>query len=406
MAKSGTRILRSLFLRMFIVTILAGAAAAFFSLQIPNSYRARTLLILAPLPFEHVDETVTQVAVGPNPRPRANYLRVSWLEELPMEDYKMLLTGEEMALAVRDKMVELYKEKGVDASGLTIEKVRRSMEVRIKIFKQTSEELEYQHVIELLLTAGNAEVAAQASNFWAEKSIEYALEMRQLARDGALEFLENQIAEVNKLLDTARDGIVGLEQEADLDGLRMRLAELQQAATQSRLDESDLAEEAVSLEAEIETLEQTNADQLSSAGQRTVEERLLLARGELAGLRARQKALEEQQAALTPEVDALRKRVAEQEKQKNQYALEVSYYERQLEELEMSHYAARMTAADMKPEFKMASPAVPPEEKIAPWRSLIVLVAMFLACAAVPVHFFTMYALRRYTAQIAAQENA
>jgi uncharacterized protein involved in exopolysaccharide biosynthesis len=391
---------------MFLVTLLAGVAAALFSLQLPNSFRARTLLILAPLPFEHVDETVTQVAVGPNPRPRANYLRVSWLEELPMEDYKLLLTGEEMAATVRDKMVELYKERGIDASGLTMEKVRRSMEVRIKIFKQTAEELEYQHVIELMLTAGDPEVAAQAANFWAEKSIEYALEMRQLARDGALEFLEGQIAEVNRLLETARQGISGLEQEADLEGMRTRLAELQQAATESRLSQSELAEETVSLEAEIAALEQTGTDALSSAGQRAVEERLILARGELAGLRARENALQEQQETLQPEIDALRKRVAEQEKLNNQYALEVSYYERQLEELEMSHYAARMTAADMKPEFKMASPAVPPEEKIAPWRTVIVLVAMFLACAAVPVHFFTMYALRRYTAQIAEQENA
>jgi uncharacterized protein involved in exopolysaccharide biosynthesis len=391
---------------MFLVTLLAGVAAALFSLQLANSYRARTLLILAPLPFEHVDETVTQVAVGPNPRPRANYLRVSWLEELPMEDYKLLLTGEEMAASVRDRMIELYADNGINASGLTMEKVRRSMEVRIKIFKQTAEELEYQHVIELMLTAGDPEVAAEAANFWAEKSIEYALEMRQLARDGALEFLEGQIAEVNVLLETARQGISGLEQEADLEGMRVQLTELQQSATESRLDKAGLAEQIVSLEAEITTLEQAGDEELSAVGQRAVEERLILARGQLAGARARQEVLDAQQGSLDPEIDALRKRLAEQEKLHNQYTLQVSYYERQLEELEMSHYAARMTAADMKPEFKMASPAVPPEEKIAPWRTLIVLVAMFLACAAVPVHFFTMYALRRYTAQIAAQENA
>lgn len=400
MASKGSRVLRSLFLRMIVVTALAGAGAAWLSLQMEDRFRARVLLILAPLPFEHVDETITQVAVGDKYRPRANYLKVSWLQALPMEDYKMLLTGDEMVRKVRDYMAGLYAERGLDAGNLTLERVRRAMDVRVKIFMQTQQELEYQQVVELLLTGTSPEIAADAANFWAEASIEYALRMRQLAREGALDFLDKQIEEVNGRLTAARGGLEEIFRAADIEGLRAELSDLQRAATERRLSIARFTEEIAGLEAEAAALEALRGEGLDLAASRRLEERLVLARGELAALRARRAALEEIASVHAPEIAALREMLASQERRHSEYGIQIAYYERQLEELEMSHYAARMSSAETGPEFKFASPAAPPEEKIAPWRSLIVLVSMFLACAAVPVQFFTMIALRRYAEQL------
>ena len=65
--------------------------------------------------------------------------------------------------------------------------------------------------------------------------------------------------------------------------------------------------------------------------------------------------------------------------------------------------AMELATSDQVPEFKVASHAIAPEEKAAPNRMLIVLVATFLAVALAPVHLFGMIALRRYARSIQAE---
>lgn len=365
MAGQSSRILRSLFLRMLVAAIVAGAAAAWFASQLPDQYRARALLIMAPMPIGHEKAPMTQVDFyGDDPVPYPKYLRLGYLESLPMPDYKLLLTSEEMARRVRDKMSELYQARGMNPDGLTISRVRACMDVQVKIFKQTYQELEYQQVVELLLTGTEPAILADAANYWAEESIKFANELRFAGRQGMLEFFNRQIAETETLLDGERAAIEGIERETDPDVLAQRIARMEEAVTEAQIDEA----------LGVPGLTEGDAAQPARAATAIAE--------------------------LQRKIAELRAQLAEKRRALASHEHKVAYYESQLEELAMGQYAARVTSQDVTPEFKIASPALPPEERTGPMRSLIVLAAAVLACMAMPVHYFTMYAVRRYARQI------
>ncbi|MFP4501969.1 MAG: hypothetical protein ACLFTT_13285 [Candidatus Hydrogenedentota bacterium] len=378
MAADGSRIVRSLFLRMVVVGIIAGAAAVVFTLRLPDSYRARALLIQAPMPFDDEAAPVTQVDFyGEDPTPRPNWLRVGYLESLPMPDYQMILMSDELVAEVRDHIEALHEERGAEIS-LTMEKVKRSMEVNTKIFMQTYEEVEYQRVIELLLSGHEPEIVGKAANFWAERSIALANEMRFVAKEGALEHLDEQIAYTEAMLEAERAAIAGVTREHRPESLERRLGKFEAELTALQLERNDL-------EVMVASLEEASG---------SPEE------GELPGTRRALKDVRARIERLSAEIGTLRPALAEVETALALHKHKVKYYETQLEELAMSQYATRLQSDDISPEFKFVSRALPPQEKSGPWRSLIVVVAVFLAVLAVPVHFFTMHALRRYACQL------
>jgi uncharacterized protein involved in exopolysaccharide biosynthesis len=362
MASEGSRIIRSLFLRMVLAGAVAGAAAVLFTMRLPDSYRARALLIMAPLPFSNEERPVTQVDFyAEDPTPRPNWLRVGFLESLPMPDYNLILTSEVLAAKVRDRMEEIYRARGQDVQ-LTVEKVRRSMNVTVKIFKQTYQDVEYQRVVELTLSGLDPSVVAESANYWAEQSILMANEMRFAAQQGALEYFERHMGETEALLEAERRAIEAVQRDHNPDALARRLSAYERELTRLGL-------ELARLEAEFALPEQRAP-------------------------------LEGQIGALRASTSELRAELAQAERNLADHTLKEKYYAAQLEELAMSQYAVRLQSGEITPEFKVVSPALIPEEKTGPWRSLIVLVAAFLAVLAVPVHFFSMYALRRYARQI------
>jgi len=96
----------------------------------------------------------------------------------------------------------------------------------------------------------------------------------------------------------------------------------------------------------------------------------------------------------------LRTDLARVTRERDTLELKSETFEKTIREVGTSLQATKLAASDTLPEFKIAAQAVPPEEKVAPHRSLIVLVTVFLAAVAAPVHLFGMVALRRYAAQL------
>jgi uncharacterized protein involved in exopolysaccharide biosynthesis len=317
----------------------------------------------------------------------------------------MLLTSDEMAAKVRDFANERAGEHG---GGYTVEKTRRSMEVNTKIFTQTQLDVKYQQVVELLFSGADPELAAQAANFWAQESIRFANEMRLIAREGALEYFADRIAETEALLESEREGVAAVERDRNPDVLQQRLSALVAGRDQLMLaaNEAEAAiarQEASVAQRESENLGPSADGEGALRGQLAQAEwqrELAMSRAELAGMRAEQAQLAQQGEALSAEIAALEASLADARRIISTHSHKVRYYETQLEELAMSQYATRMQSGEITPEFKVASAALVPQEKIGPMRSLIVAVAIFLAALIVPVHFFSMHALRRYVRQL------
>lgn len=369
MAKGGSRILIRLAILMVVAALAAWGAATYYVKGLQDTYRARTLLIHAPMPFAQKDDATDNVGVIFETARAVPFVKVGMLESLPMPDYKLLLTSEEVLAKLRERMRRSYQEAGFEAGNLTLEGVSRSLEVRTKVHLQTIREIQYQQVLELLVTAKHPQVAADVANTWAELGIEIAERMRTIAREGAVEFVQRQYDAVWDEYQTAQKGIEALEREWNPEAMRQRLDALESRSTDAQL-------------------------------------RLLgLASSEASGQRAEREAVEKEIEVLEPQIAALRADLARVIRERTDLDLQVKNYAKAIEDLSMSLQATKMAANHLFPEFKIASPAFPPEEKSGPRRSLIVMATVVLAAAMAPIVFFGWAALRRYVRTIEAEET-
>ncbi len=403
MAKGGSTILTRLALRMVLVTLVAGIAAAVFAMQLPTSFRARALLILAPQPFELKDEVPGSIGAIETQHRRVSFMKVNELEVLAMPDYELLFQSEEIVAKLRDRMRELYLERNLDPGELTIEKVKRSLDVNTSIELTTVEEVVYQQVAELMLTSGDPVVSAELTNYWIELVIELAERMRAAGSENAVAILREQLEDSEALLDAARAKLEELDSKHNVRGLAERLARREAALTEFQIDRTrlrmDLARAQGQLSAQADREDDSESMRESRAQQRMWME------SEVPAKQAELEALDAALADLEAETAELRAQVAQFERERADYELEIKNLEFHINETVISLRDAELISRDLGPEFKIASRAVPPEEKVAPHRSLIVLVAVFLAAVAVPVHFFGMHALRRYARIIEEEER-
>ena len=222
---------------------------------------------------------------------------------------------------------------------------------------QTPLEIQYQQIVELLVTAKNPKVAAEAANAWAEMGIEMAERMRTAAGKTTAAFLQERYDALWAEYAEICDRLEALDQRLHIPALEERLAEYERAITRAQLRQWE-HDEAAPREDTIQ--------------------------------------------ALAASASALRAELARAKREREALEISIRAYTQQLDELGVSLHAARVAAADTVPEFKIASRALPPEERHAPRRSLYVVVAVFLAATAVPVHLFGMIALRRYAQSLEA----
>ena len=402
MAKGGSSILTRLALLMVLVTLVAGIAAALFAMQLPNSYRARALLILAPQPFELKDEVPGSIGAIEEQHRRVSYMKVNELEALAMPDYALLFKSEEVVSKLRDRMRELYLAKDLDPGNLTLEKVRRGLDVETNIELTTVEDVVYQRVAEISLTAGDPVIAAELTNYWIELVIELAERMRATGSEKAVEVLQEQLDDTRALLDAARQKLEALDSAHNVQGLVERLERQEAAHTEFQIDRTRLKMDLARAEGQLSAQSDQDSDPDSVREQRA-QQRLWM-EGEVPAKRAELAALDAALAESEAELAALRAQVAQLQRERADYILDIKNYEFHINENIISLRDAELISRDYGPEFKVASKALPPEEKVSPHRSLIVLVAMFLALVAVPVHLFGMHALRRYARALEEEE--
>ncbi len=390
MARGASRILTRLLVRMVLAMLIAGGVAAFFVYRMDNTYRARVLLNLAPMPFKQGQDVPMNLANLGDPTANVSYLKVQMLEAMAMPDYDLVLTSEAIAMKLRDLLREKYVAAGIVPGNLTLEKVRRALDVRSKVLLQGIDEVEYQQILELYFTAKDPKIAAEMANAWAEMGIAAAEEMRTAGREGAVELLESHLQKAWERFREAKAGLAGLEKEFHPVASEQRLLELEEAVTRLRIRQIELVTTLARLEAEAK---------ISKSEKEGLQEELL-------GKRAEHVALEEAIQKLEEQAATLRVQLAQAKEEQAALELQADTQRKRIEELSMGKQAMELSASDQVPEFKLASPAYPPEEKTGPHRKLIILVAIFLAAVAVPVHLFGMVALRRYSKTIEAEMEA
>jgi uncharacterized protein involved in exopolysaccharide biosynthesis len=311
MPAATAKYLRQLTVRIAVAALLAGVCSAISAVMLPNSYTTQVLLALRPQPVKMQGMVPGMVSTASGEHKRVSFAQIADLEALPMPDYEKLFTSAEIALQVRNRLVEELKQRNQPTGKLTLEKVQRAMRVQSRIEMTSLEKVRYELVATLALSAGDPVAAANTANYWAELCIALAERLRDAATAEATAILEGHVESIRE----------------ELAGARIRLA---------GVDPS------------------------------------------------------------TPEGAAVRANTQ----------LEIQSLESSFREAMVSLQDARLVGRKFGPDFHVAAKAVPPETKSAPPRSLIVLVAVFLASLAVPVHFFGMIALRRYLESLDAPKSS
>ncbi len=231
--------------RVAVAVVAAYLAAQWFAGGLPDKYTARALLLLSPLPFEYTDDVPGAVSTQAIDSRRVSYVKVTSIAPLAMPDYKLLLTSEDTAAKLLERLKPVYEKKGLSTSGLTVQGLMGSLDLRHKTLMTTNVDVKYQQVAELYVTASDPELAAETANAWAEVCVAVAKEVRQAAGQGAVDVLAAQVAEVQKKLEGVRARIAELEGQIDVDN-RVQLESLDEEAV---LQESILKELKVSLNA-------------------------------------------------------------------------------------------------------------------------------------------------------------
>lgn len=231
--------------RTALAVAAAGALAVWLTQGMPDRYSARALLLLSPLPFTYTDDVPGAVSTQDIDSRRVSYVKVANIAPLSMPDYRLVFTSEDTAARVLEKVKPLYAKRDLLTSGLSVAGIMGSLDLRHKTLMTTNVEVKYQQVLELVVTAGHPEMAAETANVWAEVCVEVAQEMRRTSGEGAVQVLEAQIVEVQKQLDGTRKAIADLDAQADIDNR----AQLQALDHEESLQESLLKELKTSLNA-------------------------------------------------------------------------------------------------------------------------------------------------------------
>ncbi|MCP4642472.1 MAG: hypothetical protein GY851_18650 [bacterium] len=420
------RTLVRLIARSMVLGFVAAVAAAAFSwFGLENEYRATAMLLVAPTPL-------TQESVK-SPASNVSYLMV---KPLSVKDYSQLLMNGEIVSKLRDCVRAELEKTGRTGDEILLEDVRNAMGVRTQILKQTMSDVVYQPVIELSFTSVSPAVASAAVNEWARLGVACAEELASKGKEGLFEFLGKQRTEMATGLGEAERTLELLRSEMDIPVWTKRLqavndqyvmfqmelatANADIANASGRL--AELGEQLTGIKETI-TLRKAPPDEaywvMAEGGEKPDASDVLVSEevneihrqlradqvvtgAELKGLEQRKTAIEQELALLEPQVADLQRKIASQERLQNEASREVDALTQQYLQLSQNFMAAQVGEAQDVPDLKIAAEAVPPERKVGPFRSVIVLAAALLGFMIAPAHFFGLRAMRLFARHMAA----
>lgn len=415
--------------RTAVLGLLAGVIAAMYALTLDNQYDAESGLLLAPLPLGQAVWNRDQQTVEDNPATQIGFLMG---RPLSVRGYEILLRNDEIVKQLRDKLVAISKERGEDTA-ISLEDVRSAMTLRTEILKQTAYDVEYVPLLTLSYRASDPEFAAALANEWARLAIELSGDVSAKGKSGSAEFLQGRLEQVNEQLETVEASIQEHETQWDIEAMTLRAQEMQKVITEYELDQvrlnTDIESARAELEAVAKDLESTsekttlrkapsdeaywlmeatgkgNPDSKDVLESEVVSEVFVFLRehkttldSKIAGLASRQEAGAAALQQLQEELGTLQRDLAEQKRERAKLERRKDVSEQQFARIAENLEAARVAEAETEPDLKVVFNAVPPETKIGPHRSVMVLTAMFLGALVAPIHFFVLLSLRRFAA--------
>jgi len=385
------------------VCVVVGVIVALVS---PKRFESTAILLHLPSPVKEAEDRDKQ-PVGLFPR------------ILDVQDYRVLLSSDGVLAKVTERLRADLPAGEVERIAPP-SRIREATQVTITVVEKTAYSSAYSPAVTLRASGRTPEVARALAQAWAEVAVEESAAFYQTGKGAQIDFLTQRVASVEDELERILAEQEANEAEYDPDAARVRLTTvtellglLEEKLADARAEAEGYGQEAAELRTRMEEmpekvelrqsppmtalfLEQAlgkgadGANPQEELGGYTfeainpirTEAGTFLAEADKLhrGFAERQRSLEQSIARLTEELDrerALfakhnhnRKRLEHQEK-----AVGRNY-------LTVTDRLTQAKIADMEQaglgDLKIASPAVLPDEKVAPQRKLIVVVAALL----------------------------
>jgi len=389
-------------------TMACAVAAAIVALVLPETYEASAVLLLQPPPFKLEGDEMAELIP----------------KTLEVQDYEILLKSDGILTQVAPKLRELSTWPEEDLLELEeISAIRERTWIQTRVTEKTAQRVTYSPAIVLRARAGSPEQARDLAQAWADVAVETAAAFYEKGKSGLIDFVQQRHDEarhsLQEVFEQQREVESRWQKEVALERLKektQQLSLLEDDYQKTKVDAQTAREEAAELhsqlasEDELVTLwksppmtavfldeslakepgkegasEKTPGFQEQEVNPTYLHVRALLAEkeSELKGLEEKERGQKQAVADSTHDVHRLLEANAQYSFQAKRLDREETAFATTYDMLAIKLEQAKIAESEQEAlaDIKVVSDAVVPDRKIAPARTVIVLVAALLGFA-------------------------
>lgn len=387
--------LKKIFFITVIVVLIVGIISSFILWKIPNTYTATAYLIMAPIPLT-TEDFVPSILTDRGDVPyRVNFLSINDIPPFPTPDYELIYMSDEI---IEKVLLYISQKEEYKNQKMSRTKLRKSMEIKTKIYFQGTNQLQYQRIITLSFTSPNPQLSAEVCNYWVRLGMQKIEDLRQNIIKDTLEYLQQTLEDKEKLYNEKINELKQLESNFYLPSMEQKIQDYENQITNFKIQNLNLDLEIERLNKEIEFAPNKNllSDNQTSSPIQEPQQKTLELQNEIKIKLAEKESLQKLITQLENELSLLKKDYAEKKQQKKILENESTLLRQQIDNLKITSENALANLAKSQSELRFASEALTPRQKSGPPRTLYLACIVVLTTVAVPTIYIATLVLNYY----------
>ncbi len=387
--------LKKIFFITVIVVLIVGIISSFILWKIPNTYTATAYLIMAPTPLT-TEDFVPSILTDRGDVPyRVNFLSINDIPPFPTPDYELIYMSDEI---IEKVLLYISQKEEYKNQKMSRTKLRKSMEIKTKIYFQGTNQLQYQRIITLSFTSPNPQLSAEVCNYWVRLGMQKIEDLRQNIIKDTLEYLQQTLEDKEKLYNEKINELKQLESNFYLPSMEQKIQDYENQITNFKIQNLNLDLEIERLNKEIEFAPNKNllSDNQTSSPIQEPQQKTLELQNEIKIKLAEKESLQKLITQLENELSLLKKDYAEKKQQKKILENESTLLRQQIDNLKITSENALANLAKSQSELRFASEALTPRQKSGPPRTLYLACIVVLTTVAVPTIYIATLVLNYY----------
>ncbi|MCX8063600.1 MAG: hypothetical protein N3G21_00315 [Candidatus Hydrogenedentes bacterium] len=390
--------------RLIFITVgavlITGSISAIVLYRMPDTYTATAYLVMNPIPLTTQDFVPSILTDRGDVPYRVSFVTLNDIPPFPAPDYEQIYMSDEIVeqvlLYVSEKD-EYKKEK------LSRTKLRKSMNIKTRIFFQGANQIQYQRIIVLSFTSTNPELSAEVCNYWVELGMKKIEELRQNPLKEGLEYIEQTLAEKENQLNEKTESLKKLESSVHIPSLEQRIQDLENQVTNFRIQKANIDLEIEKLTKEIELTSNLDSpiDNEQIPNNEESLPKIVNLQKEIQIKNAEKESLQKLIEQMELELGELRRNYADKKQEKLSLENEIMLIRQNLNNLKVTRDNVLINlAAKSQSELRFASKSLTPRQKSGPPRTLYLACIIVLTIVVAPSIYIGTLVLNYYLSKL------